>query len=582
MGGKPTAIPITEKDPPVSWAASQTGPRQQNEDDYGRADQDTEGYKWVHRGCLYLLADGMGGLDAGKEAAQTVVRQVIQEYTNSNGRSQDVAENLNQAIQSANQHLYKTSTRSGKRMGSTMVACVLKDGKATIAHAGDSRAYQLANGNVRRLTRDHLYATEVQGIKDDDEAKRSPEGHKITRALGKDPDLRVDINEVEYAAGDRFLLCSDGISEALSQEEIEACLCEKTPEKAVHALCSQAGPRLSDNATVVVVFASGNKIRRQKTVQRVVKYAAVAALFIAILGGGYEGWRLLYGVPKSASAAAVSPTPTPASRPLPHPTPSEEPTPESGPSPKGTTPGPRAKPTQKPSPAETRTPDKSEATMARTTPSPTSSTPATASSSTPAQPASTSPDTAKPNSTPGAVSVVKSTPPATPAAPSTSPTPAPVVSPAPTPAPMPASSVAVPKAAPTPTPATNSAPPMATNPVVAPSSASSKNTGVGTSSSQKSTTQLHVNNNTPRKIKFWAEGDKKHTLDVPPNSSLTVPYTTWTVRPVQICWNGYDKKKNCASIGGDEVVIQESAPAKKDDRDPKAGNTGGSEPHVSD
>ncbi len=294
MGGKPTAIPITEKDPPVSWAASQTGPRQQNEDDYGRADQDTEGYKWVHRGCLYLLADGMGGLDAGKEAAQTVVRQVIQEYTNSNGRSQDVAENLNQAIQNANQHLYKTSTRSGKRMGSTMVACVLKDGKATIAHAGDSRAYQLANGNVRRLTRDHLYATEVQGIKDDDEAKRSPEGHKITRALGKDPDLRVDINEVEYAAGDRFLLCSDGISEALSQEEIEACLCEKTPEKAVHALCSQAGPRLSDNATVVVVFASGNKIRRQKTMRRVINYAAAAVLFLAVTGGSYAGWLLFH------------------------------------------------------------------------------------------------------------------------------------------------------------------------------------------------------------------------------------------------------------------------------------------------
>jgi protein phosphatase len=297
---------MTEKDPPASWAASQTGPREQNEDDYGRADQDTHGYNWVHRGCLYLLADGMGGLDAGKEAAQTAVRQVIQEYRNNNGRSQDVAQNLTLAMQNANQHLYKAGTRSGKRMGSTMVACVLKDGNATIAHAGDSRAYHLANGELRRLTRDHLYATEVQGIKDDDEAKRSPEGNKITRALGKDPELQVDINKVEYIAGDRFLLCSDGISEVVSKEEIGECLRQKTPEKAVHALCSVAEGRLNDNATAVVVFVSGNKIRRRKTMQQAAYYAAAVVLLGAVLAGGYEGWKAWQGYNAKASAVVAA------------------------------------------------------------------------------------------------------------------------------------------------------------------------------------------------------------------------------------------------------------------------------------
>src|SRR5207237_352609 len=155
-----------------------------------------------------------------------------QEYR-STGRSQDVVQNLTQAMQNANQHLYRAGTRSGKPMGSTMVACVLKDGKATIAHAGDSRAYHLADGKLRRLTKDHLYATEVLGIPNDDEAKRSSEGHKITRALGKDPQLKVDTREEEYRPGDRFLLCSDGVSEALSEEEIAECLSQKTPEKAV-------------------------------------------------------------------------------------------------------------------------------------------------------------------------------------------------------------------------------------------------------------------------------------------------------------------------------------------------------------
>jgi protein phosphatase len=303
---KRSSRPITEKDPPVSWAASQTGPREQNEDDYGRADQDTRDYDWVNRGCLYLLADGMGGLDAGKEAAQAAVRHVIQEYRNI-GRSQDVVQNLTQAMQNANQHLYKAGTRSGKRMGSTMVACVLKDGKATVAHAGDSRAYHLADGELHRLTRDHLYATEVQGIKDDDEAKRSPEGHKITRALGKDPELNVDTKEEEYRPGDRFLLCSDGISEVLSKEEIGECLRQKTPEKAVRALCSVAEGRLNDNATAVVVFASGKKIRRNKQWKRLAYASAAVVLLGGVSAGAYEGWTIWQAHQKPASSALVDP-----------------------------------------------------------------------------------------------------------------------------------------------------------------------------------------------------------------------------------------------------------------------------------
>jgi protein phosphatase len=253
-----------------------------------------------------LLADGMGGLDAGKEAAQAAVRHVIQEYRNI-GRSQDVVQNLTQAMQNANQHLYKAGTRSGKRMGSTMVACVLKDGKATVAHAGDSRAYHLADGELHRLTRDHLYATEVQGIKDDDEAKRSPEGHKITRALGKDPELNVDTKEEEYRPGDRFLLCSDGISEVLSKEEIGECLRQKTPEKAVRALCSVAEGRLNDNATAVVVFASGKKIRRNKQWKRLAYASAAVVLLGGVSAGAYEGWTIWQAHQKPASSALVDP-----------------------------------------------------------------------------------------------------------------------------------------------------------------------------------------------------------------------------------------------------------------------------------
>lgn len=283
--------PITKKDPPASWAASQTGPREQNEDDYGRADQYTAHYDWQNRGCLYVLADGMGGLDGGKEAAQVAVRSVLQSYRG-NGRSQDVEPNLVQALQNANQQIYNAGARQGRRMGSTLVACVLKDGKATISHAGDSRVYQLStSGALQRLTRDHLYATEVLGIQDDDEAKRSPEGNKVTRALGKDPELQVDRKVVDYSAGDRFLLCSDGLSEALSPDEICEGLKKPTPEQAVNTLCSMADGRLHDNATAIVVFASGNKIRRKKTTKQIAVYAATVVLVCGLGLAGYLGVR---------------------------------------------------------------------------------------------------------------------------------------------------------------------------------------------------------------------------------------------------------------------------------------------------
>ncbi len=304
---KAPALQITANDPPAAWAASQTGPREQNEDDYGRADQDTRDYPWKFRGCLYVLADGMGGLDAGKQASATAVREVIQRYK-SVGQPVDVADNLVKALEHANKALYDSGARNGKRMGSTLVACVLQNGTARIAHVGDSRAYHLANGELHRCTQDHLYATEVLGIKDDDQAKHSPEGHKITRALGKDPDLRVDLNEVGYGPGDRFLLCSDGISEVLDPAEIRECMMGPTPQSAVRKLSELATSRLRDNATAVVVFASGKKIRNKKLRKQIAMYAAAAVVVAGLSFAGYKGWGSWSGY-KAKQEAANKPRP---------------------------------------------------------------------------------------------------------------------------------------------------------------------------------------------------------------------------------------------------------------------------------
>lgn len=272
---------------PVAWAASYMGPRQENQDYYGRADQETPGYDWQDLGCLYVLADGMGGLASGAQAARMAVKDVIEHYRHSRSEV-PVAQSLSAAIEEANRKIYSAGQGKNARMGSTIVACVLKNGRATVAHAGDSRAYLLRDGELFRCTTDHLYATEVLGIKDDDDAKKSSEGHKITRALGKDAEIKVDTDENEHTPEDRFLLCSDGISEVLQDVEIRTCLAEPTPQKAVQALIASAGTRLTDNATAVVVFASGQKLRRKKTVKRVC-YSVAATLLLAVATfGGYK------------------------------------------------------------------------------------------------------------------------------------------------------------------------------------------------------------------------------------------------------------------------------------------------------
>jgi protein phosphatase len=279
------------KVPPASWAASQAGPREDNEDDYGRADSSVHGYPWREKGCLYVLADGMGGLRAGREAARVAVRAVIDGYMRHEA-SGDVRLDIQNAVEHANLEVLRYAEEQNMRTGCTVVACVLKDGVATFAHVGDSRLYQWENGVLSRRTRDHLFATEMLGLTDDDEAKRRPDGHKITRALGQGPEVKIDISQAGYTPSDRFLLCSDGLSEVLEAGEIGRAMAEPTPERVVRGLFDAARSRLTDNATGIVVFASGRGVR---TRQRL-RWGAFIALALTILAGvavgGVLGWRL--------------------------------------------------------------------------------------------------------------------------------------------------------------------------------------------------------------------------------------------------------------------------------------------------
>lgn len=279
-------------DAPIAWAASYTGPRHENQDYYGRADHETPGYDWQRKGCMYVLSDG--GLAAGAQAAWMAVREVIEQYSRVSSEA-PVADSLTKAVAIANRKIYAVGQGETGRMVSTIVACVLKNGIATIAHAGDSRAYFLQGGSIRRCTKDHLYATEVVNAMDDDEAKKGFEGHRLTRALGKHPDVQVAVAPpLDYGENDRFLLCSDGFSEVLSAEEICECLLQATPREAIRELSRSALKRLTDNASAIVIFASGRKLRRRKAMQRAAWLMAVLAVLVAATWEGctHKTWLL--------------------------------------------------------------------------------------------------------------------------------------------------------------------------------------------------------------------------------------------------------------------------------------------------
>jgi protein phosphatase len=148
-------------------------------------------------------------------------------------------------------------------MGTTIVALVTLEDRAVIGHVGDSRAYLLRDGELRRLTNDHSWVSEQvrMGLMTDEEAHRHPMRNIVTRALGNRPTLDVDINEAEALPSDVFLLCSDGLNSMLTDREITETLYEnrQDPEAACQKLVEAANTKGGeDNITVIVCLLSGD------------------------------------------------------------------------------------------------------------------------------------------------------------------------------------------------------------------------------------------------------------------------------------------------------------------------------------
>ncbi len=227
------------------FSASDTGlQRRANEDAY------------FARAPVFVVADGMGGAQAGEVASRTAIDQFSSGLPDGPAPAE---QRLADRVNEANARIHELSQADARKagMGTTLTAAYIGAGDIAIAHVGDSRAYCLRGGELSRLTSDHSLVEELrrQGKLTEAEAEEHPQRSIITRALGPEPEVEVDTFARPAQAGDVYLLCSDGLTGMVSEQHLREILLREKADlaaagRAMIAEANAAGGR--DNITVVL------------------------------------------------------------------------------------------------------------------------------------------------------------------------------------------------------------------------------------------------------------------------------------------------------------------------------------------
>ena len=209
-----------------------------------------------HLPNLYLVADGMGGHKAGGFASKYAVESIVEVISST--KEKDVFTALNQAITEANARIrkkaYEDENMSG--MGTTLVAAVIENDVLKVANVGDSRLY-LINDKIEQITIDHSLVEEMVrlGGLDRDQARNHENKNIITRAIGAQSQVNADFFEVKLKEGDQILMCTDGVSNMLTDEEIfEIIREEKEAKERVEQLVKSANEHGGrDNMGIILI-----------------------------------------------------------------------------------------------------------------------------------------------------------------------------------------------------------------------------------------------------------------------------------------------------------------------------------------
>jgi protein phosphatase len=206
---------------------------------------------------LFAVADGMGGARAGEVAARMAAAALEEAGAETRGE-----QGITALIVEANRRIWERALADPATtgMGTTVTAALVDENHGTVAigHVGDSRAYLLRNGVLEQLTTDHSLVAELveSGVLTPEEAERHPQRSAITRALGTEPTVQVEVLTIAGEPADLFLLCSDGLPTMLGDEEIAAALdgAERDPAAAAEALVAAANEQGGEDNITVVLF----------------------------------------------------------------------------------------------------------------------------------------------------------------------------------------------------------------------------------------------------------------------------------------------------------------------------------------
>jgi protein phosphatase len=231
-------------------------------------------------GQLLVLCDGMGGYAAGEVASQMAIETILASFYADD--TEDPGEALRDAFQQANAQIYAEGRGA---MGTTGVAALLRHDALYVANVGDSRAYLLRDGTIRQISHDHSFVSDqiAAGLITAEEARSSPVRNVITRALGHQAEVEVDLFRFPLQSGDRVLLCSDGLHSVVRDSELLE-LAGGEPDAATAALVALANERGGpDNISVTLAVVDGLE------------------------------WEMepLAGPPELAASAAATPSPAP-------------------------------------------------------------------------------------------------------------------------------------------------------------------------------------------------------------------------------------------------------------------------------
>src|SRR5947207_379271 len=210
----------------------------------------------ARKGALFIVADGMGGHAAGEVASEIAVDTVSKMYYQDDG--DDVAVSLLHAIKHANALIHQRAAENMMRsgMGTTCVAAVLRGNMAYIANVGDSRAYLVRDGQVKQVSQDHSWVAEQvrAGLLTEDQARTHAQRNVITRCLGTQADEQIDVLHEPIEENDALVLCTDGLSGLVTDDEIRRIVNQSGPQESVYHLVERANENGgTDNITAIVV-----------------------------------------------------------------------------------------------------------------------------------------------------------------------------------------------------------------------------------------------------------------------------------------------------------------------------------------